>query len=117
MIEYAGILIFFLLCALVAGAMLWLTSVLGPKRKTPSKSEPFECGNEPITLPGGRSPIRFYIVAMLFILFDIELVFLFPWAVLFRELGLFGFFEMAFFLVVLIIGFVYAWRKGGFEWN
>ena len=115
MIEYAGIAILFVMSAGVAGLFIFLTSVLGPQRKTPVKSEPFECGEEPFALPRGQRSVKFYIVAMLFILFDIELVFLFPWAVLYRELGIAGFWEMAVFLLILMVGYIYAWKKGALE--
>lgn len=115
--EYVGILIVFFLAALIAGGFLLLASVLGPKRPSPAKSEPFECGKEPFQLPAGRFSIKFYLVAMLFILFDVELVFLFPWAVVYQELGFPGFLEMAVFLGIVLVGFVYAWKKGALEWQ
>ena len=117
MTEYLGILISFALAALVAGAFLVGASVLGPKRPSAAKAEPFECGKEPLALPAGRLPIKFYLVGMLFILFDIELVFLFPWAVVCRKLGLLGFVEMAVFLGMVILAFVYALQKGALEWQ
>ncbi len=115
--EYLGIFITFLLAGLVAGGFLLLASTLGPKRPSPAKSEPFECGEEPFRLPSGRLSVKFYLVGMLFILFDVELVFLFPWAVVYRSLGLFGFLEMFAFLGVVVIGFLYAWKKGALEWQ
>lgn len=115
MIEYAGIGILFLLSAGVASIFIILSTILGPKKRTPVKADPFECGEDPITLPRGRRPVKFYIFAMLFILFDIELVFLFPWAVLYRQLGWNGFVEMAAFLAVLVLGYVYALKKGALE--
>jgi len=115
--EYLGILIMFLLAAGIGGAFLLLASTLGPKRPSPAKSEPFECGKEPFSLPAGRFSVKFYLVAMLFILFDVELVFLFPWAVVYRTLGLYGFLEMLAFLGIVALGFIYAWRKGALEWQ
>ena len=115
--EYLGILITFVLAAGIGGAFLLLASTLGPKRPSAAKSEPFECGQEPFKLPGGRFSVKFYLVAMLFILFDVELVFLFPWAVVFRQLGLAGFLEMAFFMGIVVAGFLYAWKKGALEWQ
>jgi NADH-quinone oxidoreductase subunit A len=115
MIEYAAIGIFFLFAALIAGIFLGLTTVLGPKKRTPVKSEPFECGEDSIQLPQGRRPVKFYVLGMLFILFDIELIFLFPWAVLCRELGWLGWAQMALFLFVLMTGYVYAWKKGALD--
>ncbi|MBI3615425.1 MAG: NADH-quinone oxidoreductase subunit A [Candidatus Omnitrophica bacterium] len=115
--EYLGILIMFVLAAAVGGAFIVLASVLGPKAPTPAKSEPFECGEEPFKLPGGRFSVKFYLVAMLFILFDVELVFLFPWAVVYRYLGMAGFLEMAVFMGIVVAGFLYAWKKGALEWQ
>lgn len=112
-----GVLIFFLLAAGLSGFFLCLATVLGPKKPNPAKSEPFECGEKPFALPEGRLPIRFYLAAMLFVLFDVELVFLFPWAVVYRQLGLFGFLEMAVFLFFLVLGFLYAWKKGALEFR
>ena len=117
MFEYSGILITFALAALIGAAFIILASTLGPKKPSPAKSEPFECGKEPFKLPSGQFPVKFYLVGMLFILFDVELVFLFPWAVVYRSLGLFGFLEMAVFLGIVLIGFVYAWKKGALEWQ
>ncbi len=78
---------------------------------------PFECGKEPFSLPRGKVPVHFYTIAMLFIVFDVELVFLFPWAVTFRETGLFGLAEMTVFMGFVILGFAYAWKKGALEWQ
>lgn len=115
--EYIGILITFAIAAGIGAAFLFLATVLGPKRPSPAKSEPFECGEKPYGLPAGRLPVKFYLVGMLFILFDVELVFLFPWAVVCRQLGLAGFIEMAVFLGIVALGFVYAWKKGALEWE
>ena len=117
MIEYIGIGIAFVLAGVVAGGFLLLASTLGPKRPSPAKSEPFECGEGPYQLPSGRMSVKFYLVAMLFILFDVELVFLFPWAVVYRTLGLTALLEMSIFLGIVAVGFVYAWRKGALEWQ
>lgn len=112
-----GILIVFLLSATISGLFILLASVLGPKRPNAVKSEPFECGEKPFSLPEGRLPVRFYLVAMLFVLFDVELVFLFPWAVVYRELGIFGFIEILVFLSLLTLGFIYAWKKKALEFR
>ena len=79
--------------------------------------EPFECGNDPIGNPRNRFSVQFFLIALLFIIFDVEVVFIFPWAVLFRQLGWYGFIEMAVFLVILIIGLFYVWKKGALEWE
>ena len=115
MIEYAGILIFAALATAVGLVMLFANALLGPKKPNPAKSQPFECGVDPIALPAGRLPIHFYVMAMLFVVFDVELVFLFPWAVLAKELGWFGLIEMGFFLVIVVAGFLYAWKQGALE--
>ena len=117
MLEYLAILILAAFTAGVAVLLLVSNSLLGPKKPNPVKSQPFECGVEPIALPAGRLPIHFYVVAMLFVVFDVELVFLFPWAVLVRELGWFGMLEMGFFLVIVVAGFLYAWKQGALEFK
>ena len=116
--EYIGLLVTFIISLGIAGAMLFLNAVLGPKNKGSAvKSEPFECGVSPFELPSGRFSIKFYLIAMLFILFDVEIVWLFPWAVILRELKWVGIAEMFSFLLVLVLGFVYAWQKGALEWE
>lgn len=115
--EYASLLIVFALSGFIALSLIVLATFLGPKKPSKVKMEPFECGYEPITLPRGRFGIKFYLVAMLFIIFDVELVFLFPWAVIFKELGMLGFVEMFIFLGIVVIGLLYAWRKGALEWE
>ena len=117
MTEYLGIVVSFVLAAALAGAFVLLASVLGPKRPSSVKSEPFECGEVPLSLPTGRLSIRFYLTAILFILFDVELVFLYPWAVVYRALGVLGLVEMVIFLGVLMAGFFYAWDNGALEWQ
>ena len=117
MIEYTGILFLALFAGVIVTAMIVIPSLLGPKRPNPSKAEPFECGVEPFALPQGRFNVKFYILAMLFIVFDVELVFLFPWAVLLRELGWGGIASMGLFLLFIVGGFVYVWRKGALEWE
>ena len=116
MSEYIGIVIFFALSGTVTGAFILLASVLGPKKPSVVKSEPFECGEIPFSLPIGHLSIKFYLVAILFILFDVELVFLYPWAVVYRGLGAWGLAEMVVFLGVLMVGFFYAWDNGALEW-
>ena len=117
MSEYVGILVVFTLAGALAGAFILLASVLGPKQPSAVKAEPFECGQLPFSLPVGRLSIKFYLTAILFILFDVELVFLYPWAVVFRALGLWGLVEMLVFLGILMAGFFYAWDNGALEWH
>jgi NADH-quinone oxidoreductase subunit A len=117
MSEYAGIVITFVLAGALGLLMIVLSSTLGPKKPSAVKYEPFECGEVPISLPLGRLSIKFYLTAILFILFDVELVFLYPWAVVFRALGTAGLVEIAIFLGVLMAGFFYAWDNGALEWQ
>lgn len=112
-----GLILMFLLSAAIAGSLLLLASLLGPKRPSPAKQAPFECGNRPIQLPTGRITIKFYLVALLFILFDVELMFLFPWAVVLREMGGQAFVEMFIYLAIVFSGLIYALKKGALEWD
>ncbi len=115
--EYLPLLMVFGFAAFVSGALLYLPSVLAPRRVTAIKLEPFECGQDPISLPEGRFAMKFSRTAIFFIIIDIELIFLWPWAVLYRSLGWFGFAEMLVFMAILMLGFLYVWRKGGLEWE
>ena len=117
MSEYIGIVVAFVLAGMFVGLTLVLASVLGPKKPSLVKSEPFECGEVPFSLPVGRLSIKFYLTAILFILFDVELVFLYPWAVAYRGLGILGLAEMVIFLGILMVGFFYAWDNGALEWQ
>ncbi len=114
--EYIGIGVTFVLAGAIAGAMVVLGSTLGTKKPTSEKLAPFECGKDPFSLPMGRLAIKFYLTAILFILFDVELVFLYPWAVVYRSLGAFGLVEIGIFLGVLMVGFIYALDNGALEW-
>ena len=115
--EYVPILMVFAVAALVAGALLGIPALIAPRRYSHIKMEPFECGKDPIALPEGRFAIKFSTIAIFFIIFDIELLFVWPWAMLSRRLGWFGFAEMLVFIGILMFGFAYIWRKGGFEWE
>jgi NADH-quinone oxidoreductase subunit A len=116
--PYAALLISFALCGVVATLMVLMSWLLGPKRPTEVKLEIFETGNPPIgSLRGMRFPVKFYLVAILFIVFDIEVVFMYPWAVVYRSLGWFGLAEMAVFVAILGVGLAYVWRVGALEWN
>ena len=117
MLEYLAIIFAFLFALALAALLLSLPKVLSPKVPGEAKSKPFECGKEPFSFPGGQMPVHFYIVAMLYIVFDVELVFFFPWAVLFRKLGVFGLLEMAVFMGFLVLGFCYVWKKKALEWE
>jgi len=115
--PFLPILITFLTAGVIVAALLLLSQWVGPKRPNPAKSQPFEAGNPPTGDARIRFSVKFYLVAMLFLIFDIEVVFFYPWAILFRQLGLFGLIEMGIFLSVLVIGFVYVWKKGALEWE
>jgi NADH-quinone oxidoreductase subunit A len=94
-----------------------LSSLIGEKKITPVKVAPYECGIDPVGTARERFSIKFYLIAMLFILFDIEAVFLYPWAILYKKLGLFGLMEMGLFIVILFVGYIYVWKKGALEWE
>ena len=117
MTEYATILMVFGFAAAVAGALIGLPALLAPRRPTPVKAMPFECGKDPVAISEGLLAIKFSTIAIFFIIIDIELMFIWPWAMLYRSLGWFGFVEMIVFLGILMLGFLYIWRKGGLEWE
>ena len=117
MSEYIGIVVAFVFAAAFAALNIVLASVLGPKKPSRVKYEPFECGQAPLSVPIGRLSVKFYLTAILFIVFDVEVVFMYPWAVVFRQLGWTGFTAMAIFLGVAVIGLLYEWRKGALEWD
>lgn len=105
------------LAILLPTLIMGLSSLLGPRNPSGEKLSTYECGAPPIGSPRNRFAVKFYVVAMLFIVFDVESVFLFPWAVLFRKLGMFGFIEMMVFLIILTLGLVYVWKRGALEWD
>lgn len=115
-----NLIVFSLMAVVVAGlaaVVIWLTSVLGPKSMTPAKADPFEMGMKPFEVKKGHFPVKYYLVALLFVVFDVELTFLFPWALVFRELGMTAFISMAIFLGLLVLTLIYALRKGVLSWN
>ncbi len=116
-LAYVAILVSFGIAGIVVTVLLGAGALLRPHHPSAVKSEPFECGNPSSGPAWGRFSVKFYLTAILFILFDVEVVFLYPWAVTFRSLGMFGFVEMAIFVLVLALGFVYVWRKGALEWS
>jgi NADH-quinone oxidoreductase subunit A len=115
-IPFLGILA---LAAFFIGAAIFLSAVLGPRRRNRAKYDSYECGIDPTPEPpgGGKFPIKYYLIAMLYIIFDIEIVFLYPWAVSFNQLGLFALVEMLLFMVTVFIAYIYIWRRGGLEWD
>jgi len=116
--DYLPILILFVIAAAFGIGSLVASSLLAPKKPTPAKYYPYECGIIPERLPQGeRFPVKFYVVAMIFIIFDIETIFLFPWAVAFRQLGMFGLIEMTVFILLVFVAYAYIWKKGGLDWG
>ncbi len=115
--QYLPLLVSIGFAALVATIFVGAGILLGPRRHSAVKEEPFECGNPSSGPAWSRFSVKFYLTAILFIVFDVEVVFMYPWAVLFRPLGMFGFVEMMVFMLVLALGLVYVWRKGALEWD
>ncbi len=114
--EFTGVLLIFALALVVAFGMIGAFKLLGPRRRFAEKQEPFECGERQIVSPSQRFSVKFYIVAMLFVIFDLEVVFFYPWGALSRELGWFGYGAIVVFTVPLVIGLMYEWKKGALEW-
>jgi NADH-quinone oxidoreductase subunit A len=117
MIAYLPILVMLVLASVFALASFAASSFLAPRRPTAAKLAPYECGIVPEHEPASRFPVKFYLVAMVFIVFDIELVFLYPWAVVFRQLGIFGLVEMGLFLLAVLVAFAYVLASGALEWG
>ena len=116
-VEFLPILVLVVLATGLAVLAVSLGHLFGPRKPTSRKSAPYESGMRPFGPGTRRMPVHFYLVAVLFILFDIEVVFFLPWAVVFRQLGLFGLIEMIIFIVILLAGYVYAWKVGALEWQ
>ena len=116
---YVPIAGLFALAALFAIGSVAIAPVVGPRRYNRAKLDAYECGIEPTPQPvgGSRFPVKFYLTAMLFIIFDIEIIFLYPWAVSFNSLGVFAFVEMVIFVVTVFIAYAYVWRRGGLDWD
>ena len=115
--DFGRILIFLLVGAVFTGGGLVASWVLRPRRPYPAKLSTYECGEEPIGNSWVKFNIRFYVVALIFLIFDVEVVFLFPWALVFKEFGMFAFIEMVIFLAILIVGYAYVWVKGDLDWD
>jgi NADH-quinone oxidoreductase subunit A len=117
LLNYLPILIFMLVALGLGTVMLILGRLLGPHRPDPAKLSPYECGFEAFEDSRMKFDVRYYLVAILFIIFDLEIAFLFPWATVLQDIGLFGFSSMMLFLGILVIGFIYEWKKGALEWE
>ena len=117
--NYVPILVMFVIAAGFVATSVAAAAVIGPKRYNRAKLDAYECGIEPTPQPmgGGRFPVKFYLTAMLFIIFDIEVVFLIPWAVAFDQLALFGLLSMTLFIGTIFVAYAYEWRRGGLEWD
>ena len=116
---YLPIVVLFVLAFGFAAFSVGAATITGPRRYNRAKYDAYECGIEPTPQPmgGGRFPVKFYLTAMLFIVFDIEIIFLYPWAVAFGKLGVFGLVEMVLFILTVFVAYAYVWRRGGLEWD
>ena len=117
MIEYVPVLIMLLVGIGFGVVIVVLSSILGPRRRFKAKREPYECGIKTEGAAYLQTPVKYYVIALLFLVFDLECVFLYPWAVHYRKLGLFGFVEMMIFVLILFICYIYVWKKGALEWE
>ena len=115
--SYAPLLIHFLIAMALAGVILILSTAVGRHRPNRTKMQPYECGMTPTGDARQPFTVKFYLVAMVFILFDVEAVFLYPWAYVYRSLGWYGFVEMLVYIAILLVGYVYLWKKGALDWN
>ena len=114
--NYVPIFIFIAIVGLLLPATLLAAKLVRPSNPSKTKLMPYECGIDPVDNARGRYTVRFYIIAILFVVFDVETIFLFPWAVRFKAFGLFGLLEMLVFLAILIVGYIWVWNKGALEW-
>lgn len=117
LVPWLPILILFVLTTILAFVVIGLSALLGPRRGSLRKLMPYESGMNPIGSAMRRVPVRFYLVAMIFILFDIEIIFILPYALIFRQLGVFGIVEMGVFVGILLVGYLYALKRGAFRWD
>lgn len=117
MVEYLAIFIYFLIATGLAMILLGVSFIAASRKPDPEKISAYECGFDPFDDARSRFDVQFYLVAILFIIFDLEVTFLFPWALVLNRVGLFGFWSMMVFLLILTIGFVYEWRKGALDWS
>ena len=115
--EYFPVLLFMVVSTGVGVALLVIGNLLGPKRPSSEKNAPYECGFEAFEDARMKFDVRYYLIAILFIIFDLEIAFVLPWATVFSKLGLLGLIEMGMFLGLLVLGFVYVWKKGALEWE
>lgn len=117
LLQYTAVLLFILVVAAFGVGTLVISYLVQPKFPEPEKLSPYECGSEPFSDARIPFPVRYYIFAMLFVIFDVEVIFLYPWAVAFKAMGLIGLIEMMIFIGLFVLAYVYAWRKGALEWD
>jgi NADH-quinone oxidoreductase subunit A len=117
MTTWFPIVVTIIVAGVIVGVMCTLNMLIGPRRPGQIKGEAFECGNPPSGSAWGRFSVRFYLTAILFLIFDVEVIFLYPWAVELRHLGMFGFVEALIFIVILLVGLLYAWQRGALDWD
>jgi NADH-quinone oxidoreductase subunit A len=115
--NYGSLLLMFVLAAGLSGALLVVSALVGKHKRTREKDMAYECGIRPTGDARDPFSVQFYMVALVFILFDIEAIFLYPWALVYRELKVFGFVEMLLYIIILLAGYVYLWKKGALDWN
>ena len=115
--DFGRILVFLLIGTMFVAGGLIASWILRPKRGYPNKLSTYECGEEPVGEPWVKFNIRFYVVALIFLIFEVEIVFLFPWALVFKNLGMFAFVEAVLFILILGVGYVYVWAKGDLDWD
>ena len=115
--DYLPIILFLIIAFGLSCAFIVVNFILSPKHPDPEKLSAYECGFEPFQDSRMEFDVRFYLVAILFIIFDLEIAFLFPWAIVIHEVGLIGLISMAIFLMILVVGFIYEWKKGALEWD
>ncbi len=115
--SYGSLLLMFILAMGLAGALVVVSTLVGRHKRSPEKDQPYECGIRPTG--DAREPVfvQFYMVALLFILFDIEAIFLYPWALVYRDLRVFGFVEMLLYIIILLAGYIFLWKKGALDWS
>ena len=115
--NYGSLLLMFVLAAGLAGALITVSSIVGKHKPSPEKDLPYECGIRPTGDAREPFSVHFYMVGLIFILFDIEAIFLYPWALVYHDLKLFGFVEMLLYIIILLVGYIYLWKKGALDWN
>jgi NADH-quinone oxidoreductase subunit A len=115
--NYGSLLLMFILAAGLAGLLITVSTIVGRHKQTREKDQPYECGMKPTGDARQPFSVHFYMVALIFILFDIEAIFLYPWALVFHDLKVFGFVEMLLYIIILLVGYIFLWKKGALEWD